>query len=216
MYKDSLMWFFNNNGLDLDAAPPPAAHEHFRIKLLTENVQLQDIIDSAVLDRMPKRVDEVMDERSELESAATCDQIIRIMRRGTDIMNQHYLVNKALEFEDEIIPLIIKMLKTSLNDLFIEVSIRILAVCKQDIAEDLVSIFDDVRSPYAQSLILVALGFKGGETLIPWLIKKYNLLKQLYPDESHCYGAYYALLEMEKRFYYDSSAFSSEQSGKSQ
>ena len=202
------MWFFKNNGLDLDATPPPAAHEHFRIKLLAENVQLQNIVDSAVLERLPKREEEIMAERNEIESAETCDQIIRLMRRGTDIMNQHLLVNKALEFEDEIIPLIIKMLKTSLNDLFIEVSIRILAVCKKDIADELAKIYDEVRSPYAQSMILVALGFKGAEGLIPWLIKKYNVLKQLYPNESHCYGAYYALFEMEKRFYGDSGAFS--------
>ena len=214
MYKDSLMWFFNNNGIDPDAAPPPAAHEHFRIKMLTENVQLQDIIDSATLERLPKREDEIMAERYEIESAEASEQIIRLMRRGTDIMNQHLLVKKALEFEDEIIPLIIKMLKTSLNDLFIEVAIRILAVCKKDIADELVSIYDETRSPYAQSLLLVALGFKGGEKLVPWLIKKYNLLKQLYPNESHCYGAYYALFEMEKRFYHDSSAFSSTDSAR--
>lgn len=59
----------------------------------------------------------------------------------------------------------------------------------------------DVRSPYAQSMILVALGFKADVRHIPWLIEKYKELKRLYPDEIYCDGAYYALEEIERRFY---------------
>jgi len=93
------------------------------------------------------------------------------------------------------------MLKTSLNELFIELSTRVLAVCGKDISEELVKIYSETRSPYAQSMILVALGFKAEEKRIPWLIKKHKELKNLYPDESYCYGAYYAIYEMECRFY---------------
>ena len=210
MHEDLLRWFFNENGLDKDAAPPAAALEHFHIKLFLENVPMQNIIDQTLRDKLPGRDAEVQKEKNEIESATTCDQVIKHLRRGADVLNQQILVRKALDFEDEIVPIIITMLKTSLNDLFIEVSTRILAVCSKDIAEELVEDYDNVRNPYAKSLILLALGFKADEKRIPWLVKKFNELKASHPKESFCYGAYYALLEMDSRFYLESRKFRSQ------
>ena len=208
MHRDSLIWFFNENGLDNEAAPPAAAHEHFRIKLLKDNVALQDVMEESLLERLPHQEEAVSGEREKIMSATTCQQVVRFMRSGTDILNQHLLVNKALEFEEELIPILIKMLKTSLNDLFIEASIRFLAVCKKDVSEELIAACGEIRNPYALSLVLVALGFRAGENHIPWFMKKFNELQELYPGENYCYGAFYALHEMENRFYRDSRRIS--------
>ena len=209
MHRELLIWFFNNNSLDRDTSPPVAAFEHFRIKILSNDIDFQDMIENVIKEKLPGREDEIRKERIEIEAADTCDQIVRFMRRGADLMNQDFLVKKALEFEDEIIPVIISMLKTSLNDLFIELSVRVLAICGKDICQELTSVYNNVRNPYAQSLILVALGFKADEKSIPWLIKQFDELRSLYPDESYHYGAYYALYEMDSRFYSDSKKFDS-------
>jgi len=207
MHQDLLKWFFNEYGLDRDGAPPAASQAHFHIKLLLENIQLQDIMNPSVFNGLPERDETVQAEKAEIESAASGDQVIRLMRRGADIANQQALVRKALEFEDEVVPEIIKMLKTSLNELFIEMSVRVLAVCDMDISEELIKVYEEARNPLAKSLALVALGFKGNEKRIPWLVKRYNELKRNYPNEGHCYGAYFALYEMECRFYADSKKF---------
>ena len=200
MHEDYLKWFFNENGLKRDEAPPAASQAHFQIRLLVENVQLQDIMDPSVFDGLPGREESIQKEIAEIESATTGEQIIRFMRRGADITNQQALVRKALEFEDEVAPEILRMLRTSLNELFIELSTRVLAVCEKDITGELVGVYEDARNPYAKSMILVALGFKGDEEKIPWLVKKFKELKQAYPNEDYCYGAYFALYEMERRF----------------
>jgi len=62
---------------------------------------------------------------------------------------------------------------------------------------------DAARDPYAQTMILVALGFKADETAVPWLIEKYSTLKRQYPNKAYCDGAYYVLCEIENRFYPD-------------
>lgn len=85
-------------------------------------------------------------------------------------MNQQALVNRALAFEDELVPGVIRMLKTSLNDGFIETAARVLSLCNKVITDALVRYYGEVRSPYAQSMILVVLGFKADEARIPWLI----------------------------------------------
>ncbi|MCL2365436.1 MAG: hypothetical protein FWC75_00110 [Oscillospiraceae bacterium] len=211
MHYDLIRWFFNENGLDREAAPPPAAIEHFQIKLMLENIPMQDLLERSLRDKLPNRDVAISAEMHDIDAATTAGQVIKFMRRGTDMMNQQLLVRKALEFEDEVVPEIIRMLKTSLNDLFIELSARVLALCSKDIADELIKNFDDMRGAYAKSMVLVALGFKAPEKRIPWLVKKFNELKREYPNESFCYGAYYAIFEMESRFYGDAKISPAEQ-----
>jgi len=204
MHYDLIKWFFNENGIDREAAPPPAAIEHFQIRLMLENIPIQDLLEKSIRDKLPTRDAAVSTEKHDIEATTSPAQIIKFMRRGTDMMNQQLLVRKALEYEDEVVPEIIRMLKTSLNDLFIELSARVLALCSKDISEELIKDFDNIRGAYAKSMILLALGFKAPENRIPWLAKKFKELKNEYPNESFCYGAYYAIFEMESRFYGDS------------
>ncbi|MCL2226193.1 MAG: hypothetical protein FWB97_00985 [Oscillospiraceae bacterium] len=213
MHEDLIKWFFNENGLDSDGTPPAAAIEHFQIKLFLNDSPLPDVLDDTIRKKLPGRSRAVMEESADIEAATSGAQIIKFMRRGTDMLNQQSLLHRALEFEDEIVPEILRMLKTSLNDLFVEMSARVFAICTQDISEDLIGIYDDVRSANAKSMILLALGFKAPEGAIPWIVKKYSELKSAYPNKPYCYGAYYALFEMESRFYSKSSKFSVPHSG---
>ena len=203
MNKKLLEGFFKENTVESDIPTAPAL-AHFYLALESDpeaGEEIRAVMDEAIFDEQAGRQAEVLAERREIEALATCEQVIRFMRRGTDPMNQHILANKALVFEDEIVPELVRMLKTSMNDGFIETAIRILAKSNKDIADDLIEIFHDMRYPYAQAMALVVLGYKAGETRIPWLIEQYKKLKRLYPDESHCEGAYYALCEMDSRFY---------------
>jgi hypothetical protein len=203
VYKKQLDQFFKTNQTQSDV-PSAAAIAHFSISMEQKPeaaVQIREVMNGIVYKEQPGRRDEVLAERIDIESADTCDQVIGFIRRRTDPINQHILINKAMEFEDEIIPEIIRRLRTNLNAGYIEKAIRVLAMSSHDVAEAMIDCFDDIRSPYAQSMTLVMLGFKADELRIPWFIEKYNELQSLYPTESHCEGAYYALSEMGNRFY---------------
>ena len=210
MHEDLIKWFFNENGLSREGAPPVAALEHFQIKLLLENIPVEETLANTLREKLPGREEAVAAEKADIEAADTAEKLIRFMRKGTDILNQQFLVRRAVEFENDTVPEIIRMLKTSMNDLFIELSVRVLAACTLDIADELVELCDEVRGAYAQSMVLVALGFKASEQRIPWIVNKYSELKKAYPDEGFCYGAYFALYEMEARFYSDSKKFSTQ------
>lgn len=203
MYKKLLKQFFKENTTESDMPTAPAlAHFHLSLDSNPEaNEQIRAVMNEAIFSEQPGRQAEVMAERREIEAAETCEQVLRWMRRNTDTMNQHILVQKALLLEEEIVPELIRMLQTSHNTGFIETAIRVLAGSQADVAEALISQFAATRNPYAQAMTLVALGFKAGEARIPWLIDAYQKLKRLYPEESHCEGAYYALVEMDNRFY---------------
>ena len=203
MNKKLLKKFFKEN-ITNSETPTAPAFAHFYILMESNpesNEKIQNTINEAVFKYQPERQEEASVERDEIEAATTHEEIIRFMRRHTDPVNQHILINKAMKFENEIVPEIIRRLKTSLNDGFIETSIRILAKSKIDVTKELLGYFDNMNSPYAQSMVMVLLGFKADESYIPWFIKKYAELKKNYPNESYYEGAYYALCEIEKRFY---------------
>ena len=204
MSKEQLDRFFVENPTGPQSVPSDAALEHMQIMHLISPVMNEETrkkISEKIFALQPTREAEVMAGQKEIEDLTSAQQVLKFLRRGVDPINQGVLVQKALEFEDEIVPEIIKMMQTSLNDVFIACATRVLAICKMDIARELMGIYDSTRSPYAQSLILLACGFKGDSETIAWLIEKYHELKKQYPNETYCQGASYALFEIEKRLY---------------
>ena len=203
MYKKLLDQFFNENTVEGEL-PSVQGFAYYQI-MFERNQELNKILQGIFNENFPKpqpgREENFQAEKNEIGSATSCEQIIRLMRRGIDNLNYRTITSKALEFEDEIIPEIMRRLKTSLNISFIELSIRILSKTSMDIADELIGYFDDVRDLYAKSMILVALGFLANETHISWLIEKYKELIKQYPDKSYCEGAYYALYEIDRKMH---------------
>jgi len=197
-YSQLLEEFFKTNKLSGNT-PSAQALVHFYIKL-DDSPEAADRINSMLSEMTyqfkPERKSESSPEKSEIESATSYEQVIRIMRRGADPMNHDVLISKAMDFEDEIVPDMVARLKTSMNDSFIEIATRALVKSNSNVTDDIVGYYDDMRSPYAQSVALILLGFKADETLIPWLIEKYDELKKRYPNKSYCEGAYIALQEI--------------------
>ena len=204
MYKKQLNQFFRKHGVEDSEVPSAPAIAHFQIKFFqTPEGQeaLQVIVDEIGYGESSEREEKVLAERAEIEAAETAEQLIRLMRRHMDMFNHKMFLARIKEFENEILPEVIAMLKRSLNEHFIEAATRVLSLCDRDIAEELVAYFDEVRMPYAQCMILVVLGFKGKESHIPWIMEKYGELRRQFPNESYSDGAIMALEELEYRFY---------------
>ena len=201
MHKKLINKFFKEIA-EVTETPSAAALANFQIKLLINKggEEVTEMLNDVVFSKNPTRKEEALAQREEIQSM-TCEQLIKLMRGKCDPANQAVLVERATEFEGELIPEVIRMYKRSLNTDFIETSARVLSACSLDIGDELVECFDEIRSPYAQSVILVVLGFKADEKHIPWLIEKYSEFKRKYPDELYHDGAYYAISEIEERFY---------------
>lgn len=147
-----------------------------------------------------RRTDE---ERERLLHESDPDVLLKMLRGKSDVINRHILLQKVMEQKEVIIPIILDMLKTSLNDVFIENAVMILANTGKDYSEVLLKTLDEIRSPYASSLACIALGFIADEDAIPVLMKKYNEFKSLYPEENYEQGPLYGLIELNARFYND-------------
>ena len=199
--------FFIKHGERANDSHSAANLMYIQIQLLSTpdiHEDLQNQISGTIFNNQPERKYKMFEERSEIVSA-TGEQLIRFMRRGFDQLNQNAFIKRALELEYEIISDVLKRYKTSLNDLFIEASVKFLSFCSFDIAEELTRIYDDIRSPYAKCMALVVFGFQADETYISWIISKHDELKKLYPSKDYHDGAYFALLGIRNMLNHETS-----------
>lgn len=139
--------------------------------------------------------------RELIQSAYDLDIIFQLLRKKTDINNQGFLIKKALEHEETIIPMVLEKLIRSYHDIFIENSIRLLAKTHNDYTILLKEKYIEIRNPYVQSLVCLVIGFRGEEDTIPWMLDKFFELKKLYPAEIYDQGPLLALHELNSRFY---------------
>ena len=203
MYKKQLEKFFAENKIT-DKIPSAQAIAHFMMRMSATpetDIGLRNVIDTVMQEQSPERFAEADPGKAEIAAATTPADIIRLMRREVDTLNRPALIDKAMEMEAAIVPDVVRRLKTNLSDGFIETAAQFLARSTMDFAEEIIGYFDEMHNPYAQSILLVLLGFKADEKHIPWLIEQHDKLKKLHPDENYCQGAHYALAETEGRFY---------------
>jgi len=128
--------------------------------------------------------------------------VIRYMRKSIDPLNRRAFLNKILLFEEEILPDVIEKIKKSGNDYYIESATQLLSLSENNYSVKLMDIFDDIKNSYAQSMMLVVIGFKGDEEVIPWMFDKYFKYKNSsYDDGDRAQGALIAFDELFDRFY---------------
>ena len=174
---------------------------HFTIKLM--GTEAGEKLESTVLENaLPERIAAKEEEARSIAELNCGSDVIRRMRKDIDPLNSRELLRKALEFEDEIGAEIVQMMKKSGNDAFIETATRFLSKCRQDYSAALMEMFDEIRNSYAQSMMLVVIGFRGGEEAIPWVYDRYFQLKDSkHDDGNRAQGALVALDELFDRFY---------------
>jgi hypothetical protein len=141
-------------------------------------------------------------QRAQLEKEESPEVLFDMMRGKCDIINHMLLIQKILEHEEVLLPQIINSLKTSLNDVFVELAVKTIKKAKNNYCDQLLEILDDIRSPYAVSLVCIVIGFLGNEDAIPVLLKKHKELKA-YKNENYEQGPLLGLYQMDDRFNQD-------------
>ena len=198
MYKQLLTnKFFRDNPYMENSAP-----RFIYSILLYEGIE--DIVNEILMKQVgvsDERLNQITQEKELIQSEQNPEEILQLLRKKIDVINRVYLIKKAMEFEEVLLPMVVEKLIRSNHDIFIENSIRLLHRSKKDYSSLLKERYADVRSPYVQSLICLILGFRGAEDTIPWMLERYFEMKKLYPDETHDQGPLLALHELNCRFY---------------
>ena len=174
---------------------------HFNIRIM--GTEAEDMLKNISMENLPdERISSKNEEARSIAELNNGADILRRMRKGLDPLNSRVFMQKLFEYEHEIGTEVVKMIKKSGNTVFIETATRFLSKCRQDHSAELMAIFDEIRNTYAQSMMLVVIGFRGDEEAIPWVYGKYFQFKDSKHDEGdRAQGALVALDELFDRFY---------------
>jgi len=155
-----------------------------------------------------ERLKQITQEKELIQSEQNPEEIFQLLRKKIDGINRVDLIKKALEFEEVLLPMVTEKLIRNNHDVFIENSIQLLARSQKDYTPLVKERYDEIRSPYVQSLFCLILGFRGEEGTIPWILDRYFEMKRLYPVETYDQGPLLALHELNCRFYKKSTTIS--------
>ena len=148
-----------------------------------------------------ERLKNIEDEKTMIASLHEPEKILDLMRKNLDVMNRPLLIDKALEYESEILPPAVDKLIRNTHDIYIENAIQLLSKSRENYCMLLKERFDEIRCPYVKSLVCLILGLRGDEEIIPWMIDKFYEMEKHYPDEDYDQGPLLALHELNSRFY---------------
>ena len=166
--------------------------EHAADKILMKHGGLGDV-----------RLEAIAREKNMILTEQDPGTIFQLLRKKLDGVNRAVLINRTLEFEDEILPLVAEKLVRSGHDTFIDNAVRLLAWSEKDYSPLLLERYAEFRSPYVRSLLCLILGFRGKENVIPWMLDRFFEMKKCYPNETYDQGPLLALHELSARFYSD-------------
>lgn len=182
--------FFRDNPLDKMSAPLVA---HFSMTAgFNEKLQaaMWDILEE---DLDPERKAKIKAEQEEIPRLETGEAVVKFIRNDYDVVNRDRLCKKALTMQAEVMPPLLRRFKTSLQDSVTETAVYILSYADREYVDQLIAMYPEIRSPYAQSMACVALGVQEREDTLPLLLREYERFKREYPEESYCQGPLLAI-----------------------
>lgn len=182
--------FFRDNPLDEISAPKVA---YFSMTAgFNEKLQnaMWDILEG---DLDPKRKAIIEEEKKKISRLETGEEVVKFIRSGYDIVNRELLCKKILSMQSEVMPPLLRRFKTSLQDSVTETTVYILGHAERDYVDQLIEMYPEIRSPYAQSMVCVALSVQEREDVLPLLLREYERFKREYPKESYCQGPLLAI-----------------------
>ena len=127
--------------------------------------------------------------REQIDSAVSEDDYFKLMRKQMCAKNKKLLHDRLLENEDTVTDMILIKLKTTMKDEFVEASVDFLCECSENHCEWILKNYDEIRNPYARSMLCLVFGFRGDEQYVPFLSAKREEFLKNYPGETFEQGA---------------------------
>ena len=92
------------------------------------------------------------------------------------------------------------MILKAFSDSTIENCTRYLVRCRTNCSEWIIQNYNNIREPYARSMLCLVLGFRAGLDAIPFLMQQVEAFEMHFPSETFDQGPILALSELKVRF----------------
>lgn len=139
------------------------------------------------------RYEQYMAEKECIRNLNKAEDIVSYMRKSKDILNFSLLLQKAIAYQDEVIPLVLKRVCSSAHDVFIENTAVLIANADTKYTEQLYAVFPDIRNTYARSELSIVFGVKKKAEYTQLLLEQFRIIKKERPDRNYDQGPLLAL-----------------------
>ncbi|MFA9465012.1 MAG: hypothetical protein ACERKN_12080 [Velocimicrobium sp.] len=182
--------FFKDNPLDELST---AMLTHFRMITLTISELNNQVADVVVPAMEQSRLEQYQTEKENIMNLCKAEDIVLYMRKIKDPANSSLLLEKAIDYQDNIMPLVLKRISTSGHDVFIENTAILLANVDEKYTDQLYNLFPEIRNPYARSELCIVFGVKKKVEYTDLLLKQFKQIKEERPDKDYEQGPLLAL-----------------------
>lgn len=182
--------FFHENPVKEFSA---AQFTYFQITIM-DLPELNKRMDEIVISTMEnERRVKYEEEKKKILEISNADDVINCMRKMKDLQNRKALLDKALTMQADVIPLVLKRLKTSGHDVFIENAALLLAHADMEYVEQLCDMFREIHNPYARSEASLVFGIKKEKKYTALLLDQFEMIKKEAPGKDYEQGPLLAL-----------------------
>jgi len=141
-----------------------------------------------------------MDEEQQIKNVTSAGELIQLMNSNLDTKNQYPFKEKALEYKESFIPLLLEELETPKDDVFIELAIRIIHGSGQNLSNEVIHIISTyLNTAYQISQFCVLLGFYPSEESEQILWDYFHYFKVHYPEQTYKDGPILGLIEIREQ-----------------
>ena len=117
--------------------------------------ELNAEIDKIIIPRIEQdRREAILQGEKHIEEIETAEEIVAQMRKKNEMSIIPLLCKKALTIQDEVMPLVLRRYKTSIQDHFIETAVRLFGNADRKYTIDLFHQYHEIRNEYARSICL--------------------------------------------------------------
>lgn len=145
-------------------------------------------------------IPDTTEQMKRVEEEEDTGKLLRMLRQTHPPVVRKAVREKLLKREREVLPEIQRMILKAFNDNTIENCVRFMTKCETDCTEWIMRHYDDVREPYACSMLCLVLGFRASTDVIPFLVQQVDAFERQFPDKSFEQGPLMALYEIRARF----------------
>lgn len=182
--------FFRNNPLN----ELSAANLSFISMFAMWNDEFQDKMWETLGEEIePERKRQIETERVQIAQMKSGEEAVKFIRTGYDVFNREILCKKLLTMPVETMPPLLRRFRTSGQDILIETASHAFAHAEPIYIDQLITMYPEIRNPYAQCLACLVFGIQKREEALPLLLREYERLRRAYPEEDYCQGPLLAI-----------------------
>lgn len=179
----------NHRNLQLSAAKI----EYNRLSLDSEGDRIFDVINSVA---EPKRNEKDAEIFRRIEEAKDADEFVKLMRTPIIVADADKLKKKLVENEAVIMEAVKERCISTRNEHFVENALYFFTKCKENCSGWIMDNYKDFHNEYMKSMMCLVLGFRGDESMIPFLMQEAERMKSEYPGDLFDQGPYLAVSKL--------------------